>query len=299
MSDNMKSNASKNHRKKRNSLLVYEFLVRTVSSALIDGNQKLSDDVLRIIKKHYKPGSELFKEFRLANSLLNSKVSSTTAAHAIISEARTATKLHNVSMLEREKSLLIRDINHIINDSTFWDRPVPDYMARATIGTLLEDWRRKDGATLDRMASYEEKLQNILQSERDSKSTDTNNNVITTPGESRFMLRVMTRKLNERYGNTFSEEQKSLLKEHIYGSIKGKDASTLKPKLDEIRTNVLNAITANPIDGEYMMKQLQEIKSNLIAEDTSKVDDALITRFMLYMKLVDELKSNDEGGNNG
>jgi hypothetical protein len=290
MSDEMKK-ASKNHRKKRNSLLVYEFLVRTVSAALIDGNQRLSDDALRIIKKHFKPGTELYKEFRLANSLLRTKVSSPSAAHAIINEARSAAKMHKVDVLEHEKSLLIRSINHTVDDVAFWDRPVPDYTARATIGTLLEDWRRTDGATLDRMATYEEKLQGILQAERGNSQHAGDEQV--SSGEGRFMLRLMTRKLNERYGNTFSVEQKALLKEHVYGSITGKDASSLKHRLDDVRTNVLAVIDANPLEGEYMSKKLNEVKEALISEDTSKVDDALVTRFMLYMKLVDELKNTD------
>jgi hypothetical protein len=296
--DGMRQNGiSKNHRKKRNSLLVYEFLVRAVSAALIDSNSRTSDAALNIIKHFFKPGTELFKEFRLANSLLRTAVSSQGAARAIINEARNAAQKHDIAKLEHEKSLLIRSVNHNIKDTMFWDRSVPDYTLRATIGTLLEDWRRDDGATLDRMADYEDKLENLL-IEKKNRVVSTDQSQIetsaTSAGESRFLLRVMTKKLNERYGNVLTAEQKSLLKEHVYCSMVGKESSVLKPKLDEIRNNLVEAIDANPMKGEYMTKEMDDVKKNLLDENTNLVDDQMVTRFMLYIKLINELNNGEE-----
>ena len=41
---------TKNHNKKRNSLLIYEFLVRTISRALVEDDKKKSSAALKILR---------------------------------------------------------------------------------------------------------------------------------------------------------------------------------------------------------------------------------------------------------
>ena len=71
---------SRTHNKRRNAGLLYEFLVRTISQALVEGNQKKSSTALKILRRHFKPGTELHKEFRLINALVRSTVSSESVA---------------------------------------------------------------------------------------------------------------------------------------------------------------------------------------------------------------------------
>ena len=61
---------------------------------------------------------------------------------AILTEARQAARRCDSSVLNIEKSNLIRDINHNLNDSSFYHRRVPEYTAYATIQTLLFGWER-------------------------------------------------------------------------------------------------------------------------------------------------------------
>ena len=128
---------SRSHQKKRNTVLVYEFLVRYISKSLVEGEQKKSSTALRIIKKHFKPGTLLYKEFRLINSLMKMNGISEHSAASIIQEAKKEARKYNTKDLDREKSLLIRSINHGLNEKMFYDQNIEDYTMLASTQTLI------------------------------------------------------------------------------------------------------------------------------------------------------------------
>jgi len=67
---------SKSHNKKRNSILLYEFLVSSISKSLVEDDKRKSSAALKILKRHFKKGTNLYKEFRLLNSLIKTSVTS-------------------------------------------------------------------------------------------------------------------------------------------------------------------------------------------------------------------------------
>ena len=74
---------TRSHNKKRNSGIIFELLLRHVSSRLIEEDTAGAQKALNIIEKYFKKGSELYKEFRLFNALAKSHVSNTSIAAAI------------------------------------------------------------------------------------------------------------------------------------------------------------------------------------------------------------------------
>ena len=88
------------HNKKRNSCLMYEFLVRHISKSLVDDDKKSSDTALKILKKYYSSDTELYKEFRLLNALVTTSVSSEMVASSILTEAKSAARSHDLKKLD-------------------------------------------------------------------------------------------------------------------------------------------------------------------------------------------------------
>ena len=80
------------HNKKRNIGIVYELLLRHISNSLIENDISSVKKATLIIEKHLSKSSELFKEFRLVNALINSDVKNTEVAAAIMSEAKDAAR---------------------------------------------------------------------------------------------------------------------------------------------------------------------------------------------------------------
>ena len=58
------------HNKKRNVGIIYELLLKHISTKLLEGNKKDAKIATRLIEKHFKKGTELYKEFRLFNALV-------------------------------------------------------------------------------------------------------------------------------------------------------------------------------------------------------------------------------------
>ena len=278
------------HNKRRNSLLIYEFLVRTISKSLIDDDKKKSASALKILKKHFKQGTELYKEFRLMNALAKTTVSSEHIAASILREARVAVDSFDNQKLDREKSILIRNINHILNDDNFYDQHVNEYRTFATIQTLLNEWKSSN-KDLQRVALFEDSVMKHLVTEKsqpaDSTITD------DTSGTARLLMKVMTKKLNEKYNGILNEQQKSLIKAYAY-STASEDQTSIRMKLQEIKSDLVGLIDGYEIEAnEYLKNKLQETKGTLLSENLELVDDETVTRFMLYSKLRDELESKE------
>jgi hypothetical protein len=284
---------SRSHNKKRNTALLYEFLVRTISTALVENDKKKSSVALRILRRHFKPGTQLYKEFRLFNALVKTTVSSDAVSSSIISEARMAASQADIDSLDREKSLLIRNINHLIKDENFYDQPVNEYRMYATIQTLLNEWRKSPGtADIVSIAKYEDQLRSWLTSEK--KASD---QFVTedTPGESRLLMKVMMKKLNEKYSNSLNNEQREIVRSYAF-SAANDDSSTIRKKLEEVKEELLHAMigySQGHAESKYIIEKINSVKSQIVSEDLEKIDDTTVSRFMLYSSLKQELSSGE------
>jgi hypothetical protein len=281
------------HNKKRNTALLYEFLIRTISSSLVEGDKKKSAIALRILRRHFKPGTQLYKEFRLFNSLVKTTVSTDGVASSIISEAKSAALTADLDALDREKSLLIRSINHMIRDENFYDQPVSEYRLYATIQTLLNEWRKPVGTSdIAALANYEDQLHSWLLSEK--KSTD-HTVLDESPGTTRLLMKVMMKKLNEKYSNALNDEQREIIKAYAF-SAANDDQTTIKKKLQEIRSELLESIeeyAKQKPDNTFLISKLQDAKSKILSESLDAVDDSVVSKFMLYSTLRQELNESE------
>jgi hypothetical protein len=284
---------SRTHNKKRNTALLYEFLVRTVSSALVEGDKKTSSTALKILKRFFKPGTQLYKEFRLFNSLVKTTVTSDGVSSSIINEARSAAAAIDMVVLDREKSQLIRSINYLIKNENFFDQPVSEYRMYATIQTLMNEWRKKPGtADIDTIAKYEQSLRDWLLSEKkgpDQTITD------DSPGTSRLLMKVMMKKLNEKYSSTLNSDQKEIIRSYAFSTAKD-DSTTILKKLAEVRSNLSNLIDDYSVkhpENKFIVDKMLSVKQEMLSESLESVDDSTVSRFMLYSALSHELIDSD------
>jgi hypothetical protein len=225
------------------------------------------------------------------NALVKTTVSSEHTAASILREAKTAVTKFDLDKLDREKSILIRNINHVLNDENFYDQQVNEYRTFATIQTLLNEWR-SDNKDLYRVAQYEDQLMKLLVTEKIQKEDAT----ITedTSGTARLLMKVMSKKLNEKYNGILNEQQKSLIKAYAY-STSSDDQTSIRLKLQEIKSELVSLIDGyeSEVQNDYLKNKLEETKSTLLGESLELVDDETVTRFMLYSKLRDELETKE------
>jgi hypothetical protein len=284
---------SKSHNKKRNVGIIFELLLRCVSSRLIENDEKGAQDALNIISKYFDVNSELYKEFRLFNALAKSTVSSSAVAAAILTEAKQASRRCNFNKLNKEKSFLIKEINHNLKDNNFYFRRVPDYTTYATIQTLLNSWRNRDKADLTELVKYESKIIDWLLSE---KEVITSLDEHITENSDALIVKILSEKFNNAYTDRLNDEQKDIIRSYVF-SIVSDNGTSITKKLSEIKERTLKEINLffEKEDNKILLEKVDKIKDLITNESSDGVTDQTITRFLLVSQLKTEMIEGQNG----
>lgn len=267
--------------------IIYEQLINYTSQALVEGRKKNADDSFALIRRHFKKGTELYKEFRLFNALVKTSVPSSALAARILSEAKKAAQDHDAKKLRSEKSNLIREINHnLVEGSSLYSRKIKDYRTYATIQTLLNDWRASEVTDFTRTSLYETKIHDWLLSEKkedvleDEKTEDIN----------KLTVKIMTEKFNNRYGSSLNDAQKQILSEYAFSSSTN-NFDGLSRKLNEIKKDTNKNIRnfSKGCTNKTLNEKIINVKNMVESLDCQKINDDSVSKFLLLSRLNDEI----------
>lgn len=272
------------HNKKRNVGIIYEQLLLSMSSAIVENDMAKVDAIKGIIKKHFRQGTELYKEFRLFNALVKTTVPSDSLATRILEESMKASRNHDPVRLEREKSLLIKDVNYILNESSFYDQKVNAYKSYATIQTLLNNWRTQS-PDIGITAEYESKVFGML---REQKSVQ---ELSKEPKADKLTLRIMQEKFNKKYGSILNEEQSELMRSYIFGD--GTRAKKIMRAIKESAERSLNAYKRE-CGNKVLLEKIDRVEFGVKFLDENVLDDDQISRFLLLSKLKEEIMESKD-----
>jgi len=278
------------HSKKRNTGLLYEFLVAHISKCLVLEDDIGATNATDLLKECFKKGTELNKEFKITQSLYRGRFNNQQIALNLISDAKQVNSKINENLLDKEKRFLAEGIFKL-NNSFFYDHPVLDYKVFATIHTLLSSWRKPLNEGFAKISKYEEVLLDHLLRKEEDDQDKLQSIQEEVPGMNRLVLRLMTGKINEKWSSLIPE-QKELIKSWIF---KDESKTPLSNRLGKIRENALKSLKdyeQETKDNQFAIQKVIEIKESILNEDISSPNDELITRFMLYVKLVNEICNN-------
>ena len=275
----------KSHNKKRNVGIIYEQLLCVVAIGLVENDNNLSNQAKKIIKKYYKDGTELHREHRLFKALVEPQIDDGSLATKILGEAKKAAKTHNVQRLEREKSRLIKEINHTFGKD-FYGQRIDNYTDYATIQTLLNDWRAGKQADFSRVTLYESKVHKILTKEKSNESFLKEHN----KDVDNLVVKVMTDKFNSKYGKQLTDVQQLLIKQYVFAE--NGDTAGFQNMLKKIKENVLHdlGVYTSECDNSHVATKINEVKEDIRSLDINTLDDNTMTRFLTLCDLSDELR---------
>jgi len=281
---------SKSHNKKRNVGIIYEQLLRTMAEALISDETEKYQTTLKIIRTHFVPGTQLYREFRLFNALVKTTVDKESLATRILQEAKTAALGFDRDQLRKEKAALIKDINYSLSDPGFYSQRINEYREYATIQTLLNDWRSSTTTNLSRIADYENKVCNLLLVEKSEESLA----VLKDEDISGLTVRLMTEKFNSRYGQQLNGSQQTLIKEYVFSTQRG-ESSQFKSYLNELKETLTTElqIFSKSCDNQILNEKMDRVGSAIISLDTSIINDDTVARFLLVSQLKSEIMEGD------
>lgn len=277
---------SKGHNKKRNVGIVYEQLVTTVSKAMVEKDQETANKAIRIIKKYFVQGTELYREFRLFNALVQTHVSSDALASRILEETKLASYKYNLNKLRSEKSSLINEINRTFDKDVFYNTPVKNYKILATIHTLMEEWRNENPDVVKRV-QFESKLHEWLLIEKNEKPVE----ALRTPNVNDLTVKIMRETFNKKFSDTLNDNQKQLLQTIAFGGNEEK----IKSLMSEQRITALSSLKKykTQCDSKIVEQKIPVAISILETLNTDDTSDQNIAKFMTVSRLCDELLENN------
>jgi len=272
------------HNKKRNVGLIHEQLVRYASEKIVAGEESKAEKVISILDRHFKEGSELYKEFRLFNALVHTRDHSKDIARRIILESKAACKQHNNSKLRSEKSLLIRSINYDLNSRGFYGKRIPEYKIFATVQALLNEWRGGDRLPPDEIVKYETVLEKWITREVKDQTMDRNS------AADPLAFKIMAEKFNKKYASCLNSDQACLLEYKLLGNDAGIRHQIEKIKnLAEITLqNFYRSCNNEVLNGKKDLVE-NKIRSLEIASD-----DSTVTKALMLSSLIEEMEGGDE-----
>lgn len=269
---------TKHHNKKRNVGVIHEQLVRYVGGAIISKDQKSAENAVAIITRYFKPGTELYREFRLFNALVNAPMGNGELASRVVLEAKNAATTHDKNRLSEEKSQLIKAINHTLSEEKFYDIRVPNYKLYATVQSLLDSWRGKNILEITELAKYEhnlcEWLTRLPESEVKNEAIDP------------LAYKLMLQKFQEKYGKNLLPSQKRVVENAL---VKGK--GSMSNELNAAQEEAVNSLKEfkKTCNNKILLEKIDGVIS-YVENFKTESEETKLSRTLQLLELVSELK---------
>ena len=271
------------HSKFKNTGLLFELLVRTITSDTLNGKES---PAINILKKYFV-NTELGKELELYKLISEGK------ANIILNTVLETSRKLNRSALRREKYNIIKELKECYNLEELFKTKISNYKPLASLYTLFEIFNSKDitdpSQIVDNRVSIMEYLTKSEMNKEDVKedileefkSYDKDLRILT--------YRVLLEKFNDKYSN-LNSSQKTVLKEFINNV---DNTSNLKnfynTKINEIKTT-LNSEIKNVKDKATKIK-LEEVSKYLKEVDKrQRINNENLVDLLQYYSLLEELK---------
>jgi hypothetical protein len=277
------------HSKYKNTGILFELLVRQITSDTLSGNES---PAVNILKKYFTK-TELGKEYKLYESLFKYTNVSEAKADMVINTIVESAKHLNRSILRRQKYNLIKEIKSHYNLEEFFKTKLPNYKLQAATYTLIEIYSGDQLSNPDQIIENKTVLlEHLTQSNINKKEVKENilEEFKQQDKDIRILAyRVLLEKFNDKYAN-LNLNQKNILKEFI-------NSVDNTPKLKEFYNVKVNEIKDHLLKlGKKITNPAIQIKVNEVVNilpslnKMDKVGDDQLINLLQYYQLIEELE---------
>ena len=101
----------------------------------------------------------------------------------------------------------------------------------------------------------------------------------------------MSEKINKKYGNSLTDDQKSILQEYVF-SISEENQSRIVSKLLETRKALMKDLSTfeEVTENKVLIEKISDVREKIISESAEEINDESISRFLVLVKLREEIK---------
>ena len=278
------------HSKFKNTGILFELLVRQVASDTVSGKDSAA---INIIRKYFSK-SELTKEHKLYQALINSKALTEGKAESLINATLEISSRLNRSALRKEKYNIIKDIRESYDLEEFFKSKINNYSQYAAAFNLIEAHNSLEfvepSHVIENKVTLLEHITRAEINKEDVKDRVMEEYMSMDKGTRILAYKTLLERFNSKYSN-MSNTQKSVLKEYINNI-----SNTIK--LREFVNNHFAAIKAelNQLNKSVTDKTTQIKLSEVVnllkpLDKNQNVKDDNIIALLQFHELISELKT--------
>jgi len=278
------------HSKYKNTGILFELLVRQITTDTLDGKDSPAKDIL----KKYFVKTELGREYKLYETLLKKTSLTETKANIVVSTLTESSFTLNRGAIKRQKYNLISEIQKHYDLNEFFNHKLPNYKVFAAFYTLLEISNIPQNADVDQTINNKVTILEHLTAAQltENKLRDEVMNEFNNADKDVRLIayRMLLESFNSKY-DTLHSKQKEILKEYITSI---DNTSRLKEfytsKINEIKETLtsLNAKTKNEVT---KIKINEIINSITLPAKNARINDDNLVDLLQYYDLINELET--------
>ena len=278
------------HSKFKNTGILFELLVRQIASDTVSNKDSAA---IGLVKKYFSK-SELAKEYKLYQALIQPKSLSEAKAETFINATLEASLRLNKTSLRKEKYNLIKEIREHYDLEEFFKAKINNYKQYAAAFNLIEAHNSLDFTEPQQIIDNKiTLLEHITRKEVDKEGVKDRvmeefNNM--DKGSRILAYRMLLEKFNSKYA-TLSDRQKLILKEFINNITNTTKLRDFVNKNFAVITEEINQLIPTVTDKTTQIKLTEVVTLLQPLDKTQNVKDENIISLLQYYQLIEELKS--------
>ncbi len=277
------------HSKFKNTGFLFELLTKQITLEVLNGSEEKSKE---IIKEFFAGKTELAKELRLFNLLINEKYNSETKAEKFIDAILEAHMRLDYTKLKREKYNLIKSIKETLDIDNLMSSPVTNYKVLASVHKLFES---KVINVTDVKDVFDSKLTLIEHISTKNTTLKVKEDKLVEEYKKQekdlrlLTFKILTESFNKKYTN-LNDNQKGLLREYI------NNVSNTSKFSEYFGNQLIKTITELHTMYMGMKDKITKIKLretiNVLKKQKvgKKISDEQVSSLMLSYELIKEIK---------
>ena len=270
------------HNKKRNTIFLYEALVRELTKATVEKDQDRREAILSIVKEHFDKGTLMGREVKIYKNILQTKDVKTKIAEKILSESKIEYSVLSKKQIFLEQSQMISRINKELSKDVFTTF-VPNYK---NLATLHQVFNNLDLSAKERVLLEEEALQIMTEEYQQMQKKDL-----------KHIDNIVYKSFVDRFNNEYAgllEEQKTLLSKFIASEIEDRleFQMYLNDEIGRLKEEMHIAKQTKVFveDGD-MLKKADQVLSFLEGFSQKPLEDADLKKILKIQELAKEIKN--------
>lgn len=278
------------HSKFKNTGILFELLVRQIASDTVSNKDSAA---IGLVRKYFGK-SELAKEYKLYQALIQPKSLSEAKAETFINATLEASLRLNKTALRKEKYNLIKEIRESYDLEEFFKAKINNYKQLAAVYNLIEAHNSLEFVEPQHLIDNKiTLLEHITRKEvnkegvKDRVMEEFNN---MDKGTRILAYKMLLEKFNSKYA-TLSDHQKLILKEFINNITNTTKLRDFVNKNFSIITEEINKLIPTVADQTTQIKLAEVVTLLQPLDKTQNVKDENIISLLQYYQLIEELKS--------